>query len=117
MKKIFTILLVSCLISCNNKKKGELLTKTEAEKLVREFADYKNHNYDGAGITKIDKVLIKNITINNDTAFIEYEWNGEYNPPSLPRRESPGFLKAEKQDDNVTAIKTKKGWSTVPEKE
>jgi hypothetical protein len=62
-------------------------------------------------------VVIKYIAEKNDTAIIEYEWSGKYNPPSLPRRESPGFLKVEKLGDKVMAVKTKKSWSSVPEKE
>jgi hypothetical protein len=58
MKQITIFLLLFFIISCSNKKNkaavADKLSNIEAEKLVRDFAEYKNHNYDGAGITKID---------------------------------------------------------------
>jgi hypothetical protein len=121
MKKIITLLLLSFIISCANKKNSsaaaDKLTNAEAEKLVKDFAEYKNNNYDGAGTAKIEKLVIEKITIKNDTAYINYEWSGTYKPPPMPHDVSPVFSKAEHLIDNVIAVKTKKGWSSVPGKE
>jgi hypothetical protein len=111
-KNILPLIMFYCLASCNNADHSTRAKIDDqlAEKIVRDYIEYKNTSLDGAGTTKAEKIAILAKKQVQDTVWIKYSWSGQYREASTPYRKDTTFSRVTDLVDEAKAIKEDSLW-------
>jgi hypothetical protein len=111
-KNILLLIAFYWLASCNNTDHSTVAKIDDqlAEKIVRDYIEYKNTGLDGAGTTKAEKIVILEKKQIQDTVWIKYSWSGQSREALTPYKQDTTFSKVTGLVDEAKAIKKDSLW-------